>query len=295
MSKPLHSAASKFSSQGLFFGINSFAKLENRISKLPTEQERGAAFEVFAEAYFATQSITQSKHVWPQEALPQSLINKLSLTTKDMGVDGVIETSLGQINTYQVKFRTNRTSLRWKELSTFVGLSDRANQRVLFTNSEDLPDVINDRKGFYCIRGSDLDCLEERDFKAIESWLKQCHVERKYKHPYPHQDEALQAILSSLKTQNRATTIMACGSGKTLIELWTAERLGVRNILVLVPSLALIRQTLHEWLRETRWPVVSYLCVCSDSTVTKGVDTVVVRQSDLDFPVTTDGEQVRGF
>ncbi|MEN8250939.1 MAG: Helicase associated domain protein [Bacteroidota bacterium] len=295
MSKPLHSASSKFLTQGLFSGINSFATLEKRIAELPSDYEKGAAFEVFAEAYFVTQPITQSKHVWPQEALPQNLINKLSLSTKDMGVDGVIETSFGLLNTYQVKFRTNRTSLRWKELSTFVGLSDKANQRILITNSEDLPDVLNDRKGFYCIRGSDLDRLEKRDFMAIELWLKQCHVERKYKHPHPHQDEALQAILSSLKTQNRVTTIMACGSGKTLIELWAAERVGASNILVLVPSLALIRQTLHEWLRETSWPVVSYLCVCSDPTVTKGVDTVVVKQSDLDFPVTTDGEQVRTF
>ena len=88
---------------------------------------------------------------------------------------------------------------------------------------------------------------------------------------------------------------MACGSGKTLVELWAAERLGCRTVLVLVPSLALIRQTLHEWLRETRWPSYSYLCVCSDPTVTKGTDELIVHQSDLDFPVTTKSKDVKHF
>ena len=81
---------------------------------------------------------------------------------------------------------------------------------------------------------------------------------------------------------------MACGTGKTLVALWAAEKLGVKNVLVLVPSLALVRQTLHEWLKETRWDNFSYLCVCSDPTVVRGADNMVVRQSDLDFPVTTD-------
>jgi superfamily II DNA or RNA helicase len=88
---------------------------------------------------------------------------------------------------------------------------------------------------------------------------------------------------------------MACGTGKTLVALWVAEGMNCRKILVLVPSLALLRQTLHEWLKETYWQGLSYLCVCSDSTVSKDVDDVIVRQSDLDFPVTTDSATVRDF
>ena len=41
-------------------------------------------------------------------------------------------------------------------------------------------------------------------------------------------------------------------------------------MLVLVPSLALLRQILHEWLRETSLPSLAYLCVCSDTSVTEG-------------------------
>ena len=88
---------------------------------------------------------------------------------------------------------------------------------------------------------------------------------------------------------------MACGTGKTLVQLWTTEALGCQRVLVLVPSLLLLRQTLHEWLRETRWDDVEYLCVCSDLTLQGSSDPVVVRQSDLDFPVTTDRAHVRRF
>lgn len=89
---------------------------------------------------------------------------------------------------------------------------------------------------------------------------------------------------------------MACGTGKTLVALWVAERMGAQNILVLIPTLALLRQTLHEWARETSWRPFAHLCVCSDPTVTKpDSDELVVRPTDLDFPVTTDSTQVRAF
>ena len=105
---------------------------------------------------------------------------------------------------------------------------------------------------------------------------------------------------------------MACGTGKTLVALWVAEKVTqafslcaarpesqagkpAPLILILVPSLALLRQTLHEWTRETSWPALPPLCVCSDPSVKAGSDEIVLRPSDLDFPVTTDSAQVRAF
>jgi superfamily II DNA or RNA helicase len=154
---------------------------------------------------------------------------------------------------------------------------------------------MNERKGFYCIRGSDLDRLAPADFQTILRWLKGSFVPVQKKAPLLHQQEALDTILPAFKEHDRVTALMACGTGKTLVALWVAEGMNCRKILVLVPSLALLRQTLHEWLKETHWQGLSYLCVCSDSTVAKEVDDVIVRQSDLDFPVTTDSAIVRNF
>ncbi len=294
-----HLAARSLIQQRLFDGLTEFRELEARITALESERERGDAFEVFAEAYLATQPVTQAKEVWPEKVIPPSLRKRLSLHSTDVGADGVIETQTGQLHGYQVKYRSYRAPLTWTETATFFGVTDRCGQRFLFTNSDDVSAVMEQRKDFYCIRGGDLDKLEVRDFEAIAAWLRGSITPRIRKQPQPHQQEALDAILPSLEKSDRATAIMACGTGKTLVALWVAERCSGRrsggNILVLVPSLALLRQTLHEWLRETGWQNLSYLCVCSDPTVEQGTDELIVRQADLDFPVTTDPGVVHRF
>jgi predicted helicase len=224
-------------------------------------------------------------------------------------VDGVFQTLLGHLNAYQVKFRTGRPTLTWRELSTFMGLADSPHirSRVLLTNCDDLPPVLNERQGFFCIRGSDLDRLEAGDFRAIEAWLAGAAVTAPKKQPQPHQIEGLEALLPALETHDRVSAIMACGTGKTLLALWIAEHVArasspagsggvpAARILVLVPSLALLRQILHEWLRETSLPSLAYLCVCSDPTVKEGLDAIATAQSDLDFQVSTDAASVRDF
>ena len=334
MATARHPKATFFVQRHLFAGLTSFAELESKIAALPDEQSRGAAFEVFAEAYFATQRKHDAAQVWPHGSVPLDTLKHLGLTQTDQGVDGVLQTLLGQFNAYQIKFRTGRPALTWRELSTFIGLADspQIHSRVLLTNCDELPAVLNDRQGFFCIRGADLDRLEAGDFRAMEAWLADAAYIAPKKSPQPHQTEALDALLPALKTHDRVSAIMACGTGKTLVALWVAEAVAqaftpagsggvpppVREhapgrclnpdskprfgpgtaaprILILLPSLALLRQTLHEWLRETRLPSLAYLCVCSDPTVKEGIDALTTQQSDLDFQVSTDAASVRRF
>ena len=280
--------------------MKTFAELEQRIAALPNDQAKGDAFEVFAEAYLATQRNHEVAEIWPSKVTPLALLAELALTVNDYGVDGVCKTELGRFDAYQVKFRTGRPALTWRELSTFMGLADSTHfqSRIVFTNCNELPAVLNERKGFFCIRGSDLDRLQEADFREIENWLASAVVERRRKTPdenHKHQAEALAEILSKFQRYDRTSAIMACGSGKTLLALWVAEQLGSAKVLVLLPSLALLRQTLHEWLHETSWKRLAYLCVCSDPTVAAELDTIHTQPSDLDFPVDTDSVAVRKF
>ena len=121
---PRHTKASHFVRSKLFDGLSSFTELEARIEELPTANERGDAFEVFAEAYLATQKTAQPKDVWPFDSIPVTVKQLLALDTgRDMGVDGVVETLTGEYDAYQVKFRSGRPSLTWQELSTFMGLT----------------------------------------------------------------------------------------------------------------------------------------------------------------------------
>ncbi len=297
MSTPLHPKAKELFKAGFYSGLNSFEELEKRIAALDDNKLKGDSFEVFAEAYLATERKHDATKVWPLNAVPLDVLQKLGLTDQDYGIDGVFQTLLGHHNAYQVKFRSGRYPLTWHELSTFIGLADSPHirSRILITNCDELPSVLNERQGFFCIRGSDLDRLEAEDFRAIEAWLAESVFDLPKKKPLPHQTEALSALVPALQECDRVSAIMACGTGKTLVALWAAERLQVSKILVLLPSLALLRQTLHEWLRETRWAALAYLCVCSDPTVKEGTDALSTQQSDLDFEVSTDVNNVRLF
>ena len=86
---------------------------------------------------------------------------------------------------------------------------------------------------------------------------------------------------------------MACGTGKTLIALWVAERLHCQRTLVLMPSLSLLAQTMREWTAHASKPF-DILPVCSDETV-RGGDHLVSYTSELGLPVTTDPEAIASF
>lgn len=288
-----HKQSKYFTDQGLFSELCNFIELETRISKLP-QQERGDAFEVFAQAYFATQKISQASCVWPFDNISLHIRSKLGLANRDMGIDGVIKTNENNYNAYQVKYRSGRESLTWQEISTFMGLSDRVARRILFTNSNELPAVLDNRADFYAITGTDLDRLEARDFQPIEQWLKDIPLVPTKAAPRLHQVEALNAIKIALDENDRVTVVMACGTGKTLLSLWLAEQQDAKSILVLLPSLSLVRQTLHNWVKETSWDDFSFLCICSDPTVAKN-DEIIVKQADCDFPVTTNANEVKKF
>ena len=65
----------------------------------------------------------------------------------------------------------------------------------------------------------------------------------KAKKPRKHQQRAIEnAHQHFVKERNaRGKLIMPCGAGKSLAAFWIAEKLKSKNILIAVPSLALIR------------------------------------------------------
>jgi len=96
----------------------------------------------------------------------------------------------------------------------------------------------------------------------------------------------------------RGKLIMPCGSGKSLTSYWIAEKLESRRIVIAVPSLALIRQTLKVWLRETQanQQPVEWICVCSDESAgrVERDDNAVLRQ-DLGVPCLTDPKEIAAW
>ncbi|MER6109283.1 DEAD/DEAH box helicase [Streptomyces hirsutus] len=103
----------------------------------------------------------------------------------------------------------------------------------------------------------------------------------------PYQQEAVTAVAAGLRDGGLGQLHAACGSGKTLMGQQAALRILPGNglVAVLVPSLALVAQTIASW--QALHPAGSelrVLAVCSDDTVTDAP----VHLPDLRSPVTTD-------
>ena len=113
----------------------------------------------------------------------------------------------------------------------------------------------------------------------------------------PYQQTALENVIEGFKHHARGKLIMACGTGKTFTSLKIAERQTNNRgfVLFLVPSLALLSQTLIDWKRQASAPMTAF-AVCSDSKVGKSGDendfASYLRPSELSFPATTDAKSL---
>ena len=295
-----HLNAGQMIRRGLYDDLRSFAELERRISALGGENTKvvGDAFEVFVEGYLATQQKLQAETVWLVGQIPLDIRQQLNLPNDTKGIDGIFRTRTGTFVPYQVKYRSQRAYLTYTEVAPFLGLTERATDRIVFTNSNEVAEDAKNRDGMRTVRGIDFDDLTEKDFAAIVGWLRDRPSVTQKLIPHPYQIEALAKIDETLAKASRAHVVMACGTGKTLVALWAAEALKPKTILVLVPSLTLLQQTLDEWSRHNRWGKdFSYLCVCSDPTVVAkdANDPVRLDAMDLEFRVDTNPSEVRRF
>ncbi len=112
--------------------------------------------------------------------------------------------------------------------------------------------------------------------------------------PYPFQSTAIEKVEEGFETSDRGKLILPCGTGKSVVSLWIAERIvGLGGkVLYLVPSIALMGQTMREWARQ-RNPGIShrYIGICSD--IRAGRASEDVDLSELAMPVSTDPERIR--
>jgi predicted helicase len=286
--------------RGLYDNLHSFAELEQRISALGDENSKavGDAFEVFVEAYLATHQKLQAEAVWLVGQVPQGIRQQMNLPNDAKGIDGIFRTRTGVLVPYQVKFRSQRAYLTYTQIAPFLGLTERATDRIVFTNSNELAEDVKNRDAMRTVRGIDFDDLTKDDLVAISTWLREQPVSIAKLVPREYQVEALTKISDTLAKSDRAHVVMACGTGKTLVALWAAEALKPKTVLVLLPSLTLLQQTLDEWSRHNNWGKdFTYLCVCSDPTVAMrdANDPVRLDATDLEFHVDTNPDEVRRF
>ena len=110
-----------------------------------------------------------------------------------------------------------------------------------------------------------------------------------------HQKDALNAVVGGLQKADRGKLIMACGTGKTFTGLKIAETIAGKGkcVLFMVPSLALMSQTVTEWKNDCETDFTAF-SACSDVQVGKrrDADSLDLNIHDLAFPATTDAARL---
>ncbi len=135
------------------------------------------------------------------------------------------------------------------------------------------------------------DRVEVNFSKLIKKLIPTKGKSAPHKRLRPHQKKALQDVMNGFKNADRGQLIMACGTGKTFTALKISEEMVADggNILFLVPSLALLSQTLLEWSEQSQRPLRNF-AVCSDTKVGKNIEDISVH--DLAIPATTDSKKL---
>ena len=131
---------------------------------------------------------------------------------------------------------------------------------------------------------------DDVDWAALDAGKKGSEASVKKYELKPHQQEAFDDTIKYFENHERGKLIMACGTGKTFTSLRIAEAManGSHLVLFLVPSIALLSQTLKEWSAQSQENIYP-ICICSDShAADKAEDSI----SDLVLPATTDAKKV---
>ena len=269
------------------------ATLAELLQTLPESvQARGRAFERVCQWYLLHSPLyaAQLQRVWLWADWPDRW-------GADAGIDLVAETHSGELWAVQAKAYAPETSITKASVDSFLSESARAvfSFRLLLGTTDAIGH--NARQAFH---GQQIPAaLRLLGDLAAEPLQWPASIDdlrapaRAPALPRQHQAEALAAIAHGLAAGGRGRVIMACGTGKTFVQLWAHEQLRSSRTLVLVPSLFLVQQSLQEWTANRTRPF-ALLAVCSDETVLDS-DSFTADVTALGVPVTTDALRIREF
>ncbi|TFC06547.1 type ISP restriction/modification enzyme [Cryobacterium sp. MDB2-33-2] len=263
-----------------------------------SERVKGSYFEQMTRQYLENDGVQASQYeqVWLWKDWPGRN------GKPDTGIDLVAKREDGGVTAIQCKFYEESHSMQKKDIDSFMSASGKSpfSHRLIVSttgnwsaNAEEMLDgqqIPVQRIGLSDFRYSNIDwaSYEITDPTTAPKLAEQKQLRE-------HQHEALKRTMAGFASSDRGKLIMACGTGKTFTALKIAEQFaqneGHARILFMVPSLALMSQSLKEWSDEASLPMHAY-AVCSDNKVgrQKNADLTDVSIHDLQIPATTNGQ-----
>lgn len=271
-----------------------------------SEKDKGTRFERLMKNFMMSYETYRGKfeHVWLWSEFP----SRKDFGGKDIGIDLVAKTIDGDYWAVQCKCYQEDAIINKPAVDSFLSTSSKSfideqgkttkfAQRLWIAttnrwNKTAEKTIENQDPPFFRIGLSHLrDAAVDWDAldKGVSGDKARAQATRD---PKPHQKTAIESAHEYYKTKERGKLIMACGTGKTYTALKIAERetKGRGFVLFLVPSIALLGQTLSEWSKFAKQDIDA-ICVCSDAAASKETGDEM-HSVDLALPATTDVKQI---
>lgn len=284
---------------------------EIRLKSL-TEKAKGTDFERLMKFWFLTDPrYSQLEEVWLWEEFPC----RKDFGGKDLGIDLVAKTEYGDYWAIQCKCYAEDATIDKSAVDSFLANASRTfidsdtfqtkefsnlvwvqtSRKKWGPNAEQAIQGLS--KPFNRISLYDLE-ISAVDWEKLRNNIYGSEARLSGKQPMKHQLIAMSKAYQYFveKKHDRGKLIMACGTGKTYTSLKIMEQMTDKNAFVvfLVPSIALLGQTLNAWMADKQDPLKA-VCVCSDAKVTRQMidaDEEDASIIDLAVPATTNTKSI---
>jgi predicted helicase len=267
--------------------------------KALSERDKGTDFEHLSLVYLRNEPYYRD--LYREVMTYGDWAEQNGLTKKDTGIDLVGVTHQDEVHAIQCKNYAADYRITKADIDSFFTASGKTtfSNRIIITTANNWTQNASDAlEGQHPpVSTITLADLENSLIDWGQFQVQKAPILRPKKTLREHQLNAQKATKAGLATADRGKLIMACGTGKTFTSLKIAEDMAGKGkqVLFLVPSLALLSQTLTEWTQESETPLHSY-AVCSDSDVGKtrnaGDDRIQATVSDLQYPATTNAKSL---
>lgn len=289
----------------------SFITILNKYRKLSfSERDKGDRFERLIQSYLYTDpKYAHLRKIWLWGEFPQ----RDQFGSHDVGIDLVAETVEGEYWAVQCKAYREDARITKEEVDTFLSTSGRSfkneqGETIHFSNrlwvsttnkwsSKAEETLQNQNPPVTRINLTDLEQAPV-EWDKIDEGIFGENARKEKKQPRHHQKVAIERTIEYFNQGGkRGKLIMACGTGKTFTGLRIAEDQtnGEGLVLFLVPSIALLGQTLREWTADAR-ESINAIAICSDREITrekkKNEDTETFSVVDLAVPASTDVDTI---
>lgn len=275
-----------------------------------SERDKGDRFERLMQAYLQTDPkyADQFKYVWMWNEFPA----RKDFGGQDTGIDLVALTHEGDYWAIQCKCFDENSTIDKGAVDSFLSTSSKTflndqlqsvgfAQRLWISTTNKWGSTAEQtiRNQNPPVTRINLHDLEEApvEWEKLQKGITGDLARTEKKTLRKHQEEALTKTHAHFKENERGKLIMACGTGKTFTSLRIAENETNSKglVLFLVPSIALLGQTLREWTADADESIYP-IAICSDAGITKQRgntdDSTFDSVVDLALPASTDVQKI---